>query len=443
MNISPSRRIAPYRLLILAAVVTVGCLFTALPAHAQSILFKADDTRLVDKFHWIPYAFFSESFGLGFGVGAGYTGWPRPETTLLGTATLGTKGSYNFALGASDLRVYPFQRLYMKPFAMLGKYQDQWLYVGQNNPGFEGQRAGANDSDQENFLEVTQWDNRIDLEFRYLLPMGHGAGDEIVNKYVMRRGLLVEGATGGESWNPLESGRTYLNLTPAWREQTLKNDDLDVPLETFNAQLELERDNRDFPFNAQRGSYQRVAYQRDFTNEDALGGWEFWSLELSKVFDLGASDHALQRVIAIAGETGYVPTWETEVVDGQEVVTKRPPQYEAARLGGLYRMRGFEDSRFQDKAVVYYSAEYRAIPAWQPLRDVKMLDFADIQYWQWVLFAEVGQVAPHWNVSGLHDDLHFDGGISLRGMLHSAVCRLDIAVSEEGSRVTAMYGQPF
>jgi hypothetical protein len=85
----------------------------------------------------------------------------------------------------------------------------------------------------------------------------------------------------------------------------------------------------------------------------------------------------------------------------------------------------------------------RVIPTWQPLRGNDLLEFADISYWQWVPFIEVGQVAPSWNVSDLHSDLHIDGGLSLRGMLHKAVCRIDIAGGEEGARLTAMYGHPF
>ena len=37
---------------------------------------------------------------------------------------------------------------------------------------------------------------------------------------------------------------------------------------------------------------------------------------------------------------------------------------------------------------MYYSLELRGIPMWQPLRKNKLLEFADISYWQWVLFAE-------------------------------------------------------
>lgn len=106
-------------------------------------------------------------------------------------------------------------------------------------------------------------------------------------------------------------------------------------------------------------------------------------------------------------------------------------------------MRGFDDNRFQDKASIYYSAEYRIIPEWQPLKEFDALAWADISYWQWVLFLEAGQVAPNLNLSALHTDLKADGGVGLRGMVHAVVCRLDFAVSEEGLRITAMAGHPF
>ena len=132
--------------------------------------------------------------------------------------------------------------------------------------------------------------------------------------------------------------------------------------------------------------------------------------------------------------------WEEETENGQTTITGRPPQYDGAILGGIDRMRAYEDSRFQDKAAIYYSLEYRFVPQWQPQKNVHFLDWADIQYIQWVLYTELGQVAPHWSIPDLHDDMHFDAGFGLRGMVHKAVCRLDFSFGEEGTRVVAMYG---
>jgi hypothetical protein len=399
---------------------------------------------IFQDFNWMPYGFFSKSFGVGLGAGGAYSGWPAEETSVLGAITLGTKGSYNIVGSASDLRFPGVERLYMQPLLMFGRYHEQFLYIGRNNPGFEGQRAGANDSDQDNYIEATQNDYRVELDFRYLLPIGHGAdGGNLVNRYIIERGFLSSGETGGTSWNPLTSGRTYLHLTPQWRWQTLERDGLELPLETYNVEIALERDNRDFPFNATDGSYQYLSYKKDFYSDAILDEWDLWTAEYSKLWNLGANKTFKQQVIAFDWWTGYVPSWETETVDGSEVISGRPPQYDGAILGGLNRMKAFEDARFQDKASIYYSLEYRFIPQWQPLDGLELLKWADIQYWQWVLFAETGQVSPNWNLSDLHSDLHYDGGIGLRGMIYKSVCRLDFAFGEEGMRMVAMYGHPF
>lgn len=74
---------------------------------------------------------------------------------------------------------------------------------------------------------------------------------------------------------------------------------------------------------------------------------------------------------------------------------------------------------------------------------MKAFEIFKIDWWQWVLFAEAGRVAPEWDFSTLHDDMKYDAGISLRAMILKSVGRIDIAGSEEGLRVTAMYGHPF
>lgn len=68
------------------------------------------------------------------------------------------------------------------------------------------------------------------LKIRYLMPIGNGKDPEnIISRYVVRDGDLISPPTGATSWNPLESGRTHLEVTPKWREQTLENEDLNVP----------------------------------------------------------------------------------------------------------------------------------------------------------------------------------------------------------------------
>lgn len=119
------------------------------------------------------------------------------------------------------------------------------------------------------------------------------------------------------------------------------------------------------------------------------------------------------------------------------------PHFEGATLGGFYRLRGYEGSRFHDQSAICYSLEYRMIPDWNPFRKFEALEVFKIDWWQCVLFAEAGRVAPEWNMELLHEEMKYDAGISLRAMILKSVGRIDIAASEEGLRIAAMYGHPF
>jgi len=420
--------------------VLFACIASVAFPQSVVVLPENKTESLESQFNWLPYGFFSESFGVGLGVGGALTAWPAEETTLFGAYTLGTTGSTNAAVSLNQWRVPGFKRLYMSPFVMAGYYVDQILYIGSNNPGFEGERAGTNDSSPNNYALADQWDQQVKIEFSYLLPIGEGAGENVINRYEVDYGILVGGATGGKGFNPMKSGRSKIWVIPQWRNQTLKQEDEEVPLETLNVMLGLEWDNRDFPANPSKGGYYRVNYQKDFGDQGSLSGWEVLELELEWVFNFGATERAKQRVLAVDFGTATVLNWE-EDADG--TITRRPPQYEGATLGGLYRMRGYETARFHDRSAVYYSAEYRVIPEWQPLQNFKWLNFAEIEYWQWIVFAEAGRVSNTYDTRLYYDDLHFDAGVSLRGMLYTTVLRLDVAVSEEGTRIVAMYGHPF
>jgi hypothetical protein len=406
-------------------------------SQGQSIVLDKNEERVFSGLTWIPYGFYSGGFGLGMGIGASYSKWPQEQASILGALTLGTKGSYNVVGKLSDYQMPGIPRLVINPFFSFGLYQDQRFYVGRD-PAYGGERAGSNNSDPDHYIEATEWDNRAEIDFRFLLPVGHGK-ETIVNRYVIEKGLLTDGDSGAESWSPLHSGRTTFCIKPGWREQTLDRPDLNVPFQTFNVGVALEHNNYDFPFNPSCGSYKRIGYKKDFTSHNQLGGWEAWDLALNKVFNLGGHDWARQQVLALGFWTAYVPTWTDGTVD----TIRRPPPYEGAVLGGIHRMRAYENDRFSDKAAIYYGAEYRIIPQWQPLGKQPWMDWADIGWWQWVLFTEAGQVAPSYRLDELHSHLHLDGGIGLRIMTHKAVCRVDFSAGEEGFRVVAMYGQPF
>jgi hypothetical protein len=106
-------------------------------------------------------------------------------------------------------------------------------------------------------------------------------------------------------------------------------------------------------------------------------------------------------------------------------------------------MRAFPSGRFRDKAASYYAAELRLIPQMQPLRDLPILRYFEIDWWQVVPFVEAGRVGPEYNSDLFFKDLKWDAGLGIRLMAFRMPVRLDFAVSDEGSSVWAMFGQPF
>jgi hypothetical protein len=69
-------------------------------------------------------------------------------------------------------------------------------------------------------------------------------------------------------------------------------------------------------------------------------------------------------------------------------------------------MRGYPSQRFNDKAAVYYSAELRLIPRWNPFERWDWIQkYVGIRWLQLVPFAEIGRAAPSWNIKTLHSDM--------------------------------------
>ena len=114
-----------------------------------------------------------------------------------------------------------------------------------------------------------------------------------------------------------------------------------------------------------------------------------------------------------------------------------------ATLGGLDRLRGYPQSRYYDKAAIYYAAELRMIPKWNPVGEDSILEWLDIDWIMFAPFAEIGRVADHWSVSELHRDMKWCAGVGVRAMAKHVVLRLDTGVSEEGTKFQMMVQHSF
>ena len=72
--------------------------------------------------------------------------------------------------------------------------------------------------------------------------------------------------------------------------------------------------------------------------------------------------------------------------------------------------------RYSDKTAIYYVAELRLIPKWNPFNNYQLLKLLEVDWIQLVPFIEIGRVAPEWSISTLHSDMKKVVGLGLRFM---------------------------
>ena len=407
-----------------------------------AILREVGDTGQVESRKLIlPYIFATETLDVAMGAALGASAWPQEQSSLF-SAVLGTTNrSWGLYFVGTSFQIPAGRRLFLDISASLGRYTDQRAYV-DGNPDYPNSRAGSNDSDPNDFISGQGKHDWLITNFKYVLPIGHSRQSAIAT-YVLDRGLLASGATGAESWNPLRSGRTLLQFEPFMIQRTFDIPSSDEMGRTNGLAFSVLHDNRDFSPNPSRGTTTTFRLVRDFGQFGSTSSWTSMDGKFSKYFFLGSSRLTRQRVLAFNFWTADSPTWEEQETDEGTVYDHRPPPYLGPTLGGYLRMRGFPQYRFSDKSAVYYALEYRVIPEWNPLGSIAWLRWLQVDWWQWVPFAEVGRVADHWNLRELHSDMKWDVGLGLRLMTAKVVVRGDAAYSEEGFHIWAMAGQAF
>jgi hypothetical protein len=391
----------------------------------------------------LPYAFSTESIGFTAGIGGGTKGYLQDQLLVAGTFLGSAEGAAIGILGMWDYKMPWVNRLFVSAIGSIGYYPNQRAYSFPfYQPGTI--RPGSNDSDPEQYVETPGDDNWFDFKLEYVLPLGSAKSNSMMD-YRLKRGMLASTPSGGDTWNPLESGVTVLLLKQYNRYQSYKPEGLDEVDGTIHPfQFGIYYDNTDFPANPSYGCSQYLAYTQDFAWLEPEETWSFVEFEASKYFSLGESDWAKQRVIALNLWTGSSPSWDERLDENGNIdVTNRPPFFDGATLGGFYRMRGYENNRFNDKSVIYTTAEYRYTPHWNPIGKISWLRWLHMDFWQFVGFIEGGRVANEYSFSELFSDWKSDIGIGLRAMMAGGIVRLDIATSDEGTAAWVMFGQPF
>lgn len=427
------KKLCPILLFIILILVP------AQPSFGVGVFVGPDEEEVEPRTLSLPYGFYNENFGLAAAYVHGITGYPQKQSSILATAMVGTEGSAMGFLMGRDLQLPWSERLFLDPVVSVGYFKENDAYV-DGHPRFPNEDAGSNDSDEDNFIEGDGWDNFFRLKFKYLLPIGHGR-DKVISTYVIDRGSLISGATGGESLNPFKSGECFLELRPFYRNMEIDGDYIDEKIKTNGLDFSIFWDNRDFFANPTKGNGLRFKVSRDFGWLNSSDSWTNLDGELDIYFPLGNSERFRKKVFVFDFWTSYSPSWDKKA-DGS--ISNRPPAYTGSTLGGLWRLRGYPTQRFSDKAAIYYSGELRLTPHWNPFVNWPSLQkHLGVQWLQFVPFGEIGRVAPSWNLSELHNDMKWCLGLGVRAWAKGLVARVDTAASEEGMKIQMMISQPF
>ncbi len=419
------------------------CLLAKPRTTVKNVLEREENKKGNKSSLIIPYIFSTESMGLTLGTGFMAKGYGQDQLTLASTVYASNDEAFGLYFGLWDYQFENIDRLFFSAQAMTGYYPRQRAYVSIPYKTDQTQ-GGGNNSDEDNYIEESGYDNWAEFKLEYVFPIGSAKKSPLQN-YHLKNGLLQSNPVGGDSWNPLKSGVTTLMLRQFNRYRSFEpNEQTELNATVHPVELGISYNNTDFPPNPSSGSSQYLSITQDFGWFESNREWTFIEFEASKYFNLGESENAKQRVIALNFWTGDTPSWTTtENPDGTYNVTDHPSFYEGATLGGFYRMKAYPVDRFRDRSVIYSSIEYRHTLRRNFLGEIDWFSFLQSDWLQVVAFMEGGRVAPQYSFDELLQSWQFDAGIGLRAMLAGGVIRLDAAFSEESSTFWVMFGHPF
>ncbi|WP_173670916.1 BamA/TamA family outer membrane protein [Vibrio mediterranei] len=432
---------------IISVIAAISCSLTAVvaqgatPTNVKSRIDRQETPDRIRESMVLPYLFSTETMGLNVGVGGMIKGIYQDQMTIGGTV-FGGETSYALAGGVWNYMIPGTERVFLSAYGMFGYYPKQRAYTS-GNAYYTPPRPGSNGSSNLDYLEADGASNWFDIKMEYVLPIGVTKDKGLVD-YQIRNGLLVSDPSGGREWNPLTSGSTIFVARQFNRYQSFEFQQGDVDGAIHAMEFGILYDNTDFAPNPSYGSRQYIATSHDWGWFESKKQWSFNELDMSKYFSLGKSDWASQRIIAMNFWTGYSPTWEvTDNPNGTQSINGNAPYNEGATLGGFTRMRGYDNNRFHDKAVIYGSAEYRYTLAYNPIKDISWLNFLRVDWIQLVGFVEVGRVGSAYTANELLTDLKYDGGASVRALMAGLVVRADLAKSPESTNFWIMVDHPF
>ncbi|OPH48216.1 BamA/TamA family outer membrane protein [Vibrio campbellii] len=369
---------------------------------------------------FVPFYFSTETLGSTVGLAGVAKGVGQPQAALFGMGLYSEKDSYVGFLSAFNYALS--SNLLFSTQMYQARFNDNPYYLGEQ---------GSNSSSTEDKTVTNGDEENYKLEFKYLLPWGNVREHGLLGAFQPVRDVSFA--------SPVDSGVSSIIFTPFYssRELDIYNEKKE---EATGFSLTFDWDNRDSVRNTTRGSHTSFDLTTGAENLQSEDLWLKWEFQNSQYYSLGPlGDWFDQQVLAFDFYTADTPTWNK--CDG--AVCARPPEQEQARLGGLYRLRGYTAGRYHGRSAIHYSAEYRVLPDWQPLDDIPLINYYDLPWWQWVAFAEVGRVADDYDLKTLHEDMKWNVGGAVRFQVEGIVVRAEMAKGADEGTFRVMINQPF
>ena len=370
------------------------------------------------EFVAVPFAFSSESLSTAFGGAGVLKHAGQIQSSILGIGVYSTNNSWVSYLRFNDYQIPSLEQWLFSIETYNARFKEGVYYV-PNQVDINGDSERVVTLGDESFTK---------FHARYVLPIGRGSQGAARSLGRARTDI---------SWNPLESGVTSVKFSPFIQSRELEGFEF-LEDEAKGVALELEWDNRDNGKNSTQGGQTSFKITRDF-GSGSRNSWTTWEFDQSTFVSIDSNEWFGQQILAFNFYLADTPTWTS----GSDENLHQPPSFAGVGLGGFERLRGYSSKRFTGRSAVLYSAEYRVQPRWQPLQEWPVFNLYDIPWWQWVAFAEAGQVSNEFSASALHDDLKWSAGIGARFEVESVVVRAELAFSEESNQFWIMVNQPF
>ena len=428
--------------------------FCLLLYGAEFIVQDSNETGKKKQWIILPYFFSSDSTGFTGGIVGIFHGFIQPQMTIVATAyggenmevqkytsiqepTKGTARTQGYFLGVNGYRLPGSQRLFLTALASYTYYPNQRIYVDGTN---DSVRNLSNNPSNLTPVQTQGVNNWASADFRYVLPLGESRINPLPT-IKLKQGIPVnrKGYGGGK---PFITGQTIVGMEFFYQKTQADKLPNEPYLISNGARLYLQHNNTDYPDNPNRGYNFQLKGSTDFGIGNSSQSWNSIEASYSHYIALQNFFWSRQNTLAMNIWSAYSPSWQRNENNGTIIDSHRPPMWEGAHLGGWKRMRAYDSNRYSDKAALYATTELRTIIKYNPLANKKWVPIP-IDWFQTVVFAEVGRVNKRYNLLELTSHMKYDVGFSLRALAAKMPVRFDIAYGEEGSSMWVMIQQPF